>query len=121
MAKTTDPKPKKPKKDFLGGYKTYDPAVEGYGSSDQWSENFRQRLGFEEAEAILHGRNETPRSILGVGAKATWEDIKKAFRTKAMAFHPDMVAHSGLSVEEATEKIKQINAAFTVLEREFGK
>lgn len=106
---------------LFAGYKHYDPQVEGFGSASEWNESFRRRMGFEEAEAIIHGQQDTPRGILGVGPKATWAEIKKAFRAMAMKFHPDQVHTSGLSVAEATEMFKKINAAFTVLEREFGQ
>ncbi len=107
--------------DIFAKYKTYDPKVEGYGSAEQWSDSFFSRMGFEEAEEVLYGQNDTPRGLLGVGLKATWDEIKKAYRTKAMQFHPDRCGINQMKREDAEEMFKKISAAFTVLEREFGK
>lgn len=50
-------------------------------------------------------------SVLGVSKDATQEEIKKAYRTLALKYHPDR--NQGNS--EAEEKLKEINAAYTVL------
>ena len=105
-------------KGFMDGYATYEGAR---GSAAQWNSCFLARMGFEEAEAIIHGQDDTPRGILGVGPKATWEDIRKAYRAKSFACHPDLCHQHGLTVEAATTAFKKLQAAYTVLEREFGK
>lgn len=119
--RSTTPKPPKKFGDVFANYKTYNPRVEGYGSEDQWSNTFHNRMGFEEAEEILHGDDQTPRFILGVGADATWDQIKKAYRMKAMEVHPDRCSIHGLTKDAAEEAFKRLSAAYTVLEREFGK
>ena len=48
--------------------------------------------------------------ILGVGRGVGDEDIRKAFRKKAMEFHPDRNKNAG-----AEEKFKEINEAYQVL------
>lgn len=90
-------------------YKTYDPEHEGYGSSDDWRSEFRERMGLDEAKVRVGSRS--PRAILGVGLSATWDEIRKAYRKKALEHHPDR----GGSEEE----MKRVNAAFTILERDF--
>jgi hypothetical protein len=47
--------------------------------------------------------------------------IKKAFRKKALQFHPDLVATTGLDPKVAEESMKRLLAAYTCLEKEFSK
>ncbi len=50
-------------------------------------------------------------ALLGVDRSASAEDIKKAYRKKAMDLHPDR--HQGDKVKEA--EFKKVNEAYTVL------
>jgi len=111
-----EPKPKRSFGDIFAKYKTYDPSVEGYGDSEEWRECFYERMGFEEAQEILSGQTETPRSILGVGPKASWDEIKKAFRAKIRQWHPDFNPGD----KHAEEVTKKLIAAYTLLEKQLG-
>lgn len=51
--------------------------------------------------------------ILGVEQKATPEEIKKAFRRKALKYHPDVN-----SAPDAPEKFKQADLAYRILSNE---
>ncbi len=51
--------------------------------------------------------------ILGVKKDATLQDIKKAYRSLALQFHPDRVAED--KKKEAEEKFKEISEAYGVL------
>jgi DnaJ-class molecular chaperone len=65
----------------------YDPSVEGYGNARQWKSAFNKRMGLDAAkEAVGSG---SPYDILGVSAKATWDEIKKVYRKLVMKHHPD--------------------------------
>ncbi len=108
-------------KPFFTARKTYDPAVEGYGSPDEWSGAFNARMGFKEAQEVISGQKKTPRDILGVSLKAIWSEIKTAYKAKILANHPDRISTSGLTMEAAVEACKRINAAFAILAREFGQ
>ena len=48
--------------------------------------------------------------VLGVSAQASEEDIRKAFRQKAMEFHPDRNKSS-----DASDRFKEVNEAYQVL------
>lgn len=50
-------------------------------------------------------------SVLGVTKSSTQEEIKKAYRNLAFKYHPDRNQGS----KEAEEKLKEINAAYSVL------
>lgn len=114
-------KPKRSFADIDAARKRYNPEVEGYGSAQQWNSSFYERMGVKEAESILYGSAATPRSILGVGIEATWGDISTAYRKKAMQTHPDRIAVTGMTLEDATEAFKVLSAAYALLCREFGK
>ena len=101
--------------------KRYNPEVEGYGNTHQWTSAFYERMGVKEAEQVLYGNQKSPRQILGVDIHASWEEISKAFRKLALATHPDRISITGMTVEAATEAFKIVSAAYTVLCEEFGK
>ena len=51
--------------------------------------------------------------ILGINKKATPEEIKKAYRTLAMKYHPDKVSHLGEDFQKAAhEKFQSVNKAY---------
>ena len=52
--------------------------------------------------------------VLGVGRKASADEIKKAFRKKARQYHPDVKPDD----KEAEKKFKEINEAYEVLSDE---
>lgn len=51
--------------------------------------------------------------ILGVNKSASAQEIKTAYRKKALEWHPDR--HQGGDKEEAEKKFKEINEAYQVL------
>jgi bifunctional non-homologous end joining protein LigD len=121
MATATD-KPKKKSRfsDIFAKYKTYDPQVEGYGDPSQWSQQFHDRMGFEEAEEIIRANvnGKTPHEILGVTTTATIDEIKKAYRKLALTVHPDYAAANGMTKEQAEAAFKKLQAAYTLALRQ---
>jgi DnaJ-domain-containing protein 1 len=112
-------KPRKTFAEMAAERPKYDPNVEGYGDPDEWRGAFKQRMGLEEAQKVVGSRS--ARLILGLGIACSWEDVVKAYRRKMLEVHPDRRATSGLSEFEATQKTKEVNAAFSLLAKEFGK
>ncbi|XP_021901346.1 chaperone protein dnaJ 72 [Carica papaya] len=54
--------------------------------------------------------------VLGLGRKATKEEIKEAFRRMAVKYHPDKHSHSPQSVrDDALLRFKQVSEAYEVL------
>ena len=53
--------------------------------------------------------------VLGVGKNATADEIKSAYRKKAKQYHPDLNKDNP---EEAAEKFKEVNEAYSVLSDE---
>ena len=107
------------KRGFMDGYKTYDAEREGFGLSWQWRGAFRERMGMDEAREVL--QDKSPLAVLELSAGATWNEIKRAYRALALKFHPDHCGARGLSEGEATERMKEINAAYVLLEHQHGK
>lgn len=99
------------KRAFSMDYKTYDGPR---GNPDSWRQAFTERMGLPEARTRVG--KETPESILGVRAGASWSEIRSAYRAAALASHPDRAAMNGMGIEEATERFKKVVAAYTVLE-----
>jgi hypothetical protein len=62
-----------------------------------------------------------PFTVLGVSRNATFEEIKRAYRTKMREYHPDKVASLGAELREVAErKAKQINEAFETLSQQYA-
>jgi len=97
------------KKGFLDGYKTYDDSY-GHGSADEWKRIFRLRMGIDEAKALIHDDN--PLTILDLPKNPTKSQIKKAFRRKALEWHPD---RNKDNEKEATDRFRKIHAAYVLL------
>lgn len=58
-------------------------------------------------------------SVLGITPSASVEEIKKAYRSMAMKYHPDKVAGLGPEFEQsANEKFRRINEAYEQIKKE---
>jgi len=102
---------------------TYNPREEGYGNSSEWSAMFNVRMGFKEAQEHKAQRGWksdykviAEMSGVHIDENSMWAEIKSAFRKAALNVHPDRTAVHGLSKEEAGNKFRDAQAAYTMLE-----
>ena len=102
-------------KDFMGGYKKYEPEIEGFGNPRQWRGKFKERMSKEEATEFI--RDESPEGILEMDIPEwsfyTYEALVEQFRKLIKIHHPD---HGG-----DVKKAQRIIAAYTILKERFGK
>lgn len=60
-------------------------------------------------------------AVLEVLPTASDDEVKKAYRTAAIKYHPDKVAHLGADVQRsATERFKQVNEAYEKVKKARG-
>ena len=109
------PKSNKPKKDFMGCYKHYNPEVDGYGSVSEWQKSWEAKMGHVEATHFLGSSN--PLSILGLTVlPATLEELKRIYRKVILSHQEGMRQKSS---QEAQELAKQIIASYSLLSENF--
>jgi DnaJ-domain-containing protein 1 len=117
---------------FAEGYKQYNPRKQGYGTPTQWQEALYERMGFEQAQRVKQdaqqrGTWRPEHRIIAdaagvvLGENSLWNEIKTAFRKAAMNTHPDRATVNNLSKQEAEQKFQEVQAAYAILERRYGK
>lgn len=92
-------------KAYVNPYGTYEGPK---GNPDQWRAAFQKRFTNEEIKEIL--KDESPWGILGIAPGATREEVKAAYRRRAMETHPDRNPHMADG-----EEFKKVNAAYQKL------
>lgn len=103
--------PNKPKRPSIWSKEFKYPQYEGeLGSVESWADAFRQRFSNAEIKEIL--KDESPWGILGLTPGASQDDIKRAFRKKAVETHPDRNPGIDRSV------FQKVNAAYQTLRTE---
>lgn len=61
-------------------------------------------------------------AVLGLEKGASFNEIKKVYRTLSMQYHPDKVGHLGDEFKGiAEEKMKEINVAYDYFQKKFAK
>ena len=59
-----------------------------------------------------------PYDVLGVSPNASDDEIKKAYRNLVKKYHPDRYAGDPKAQEAAGEKLKQVNEAYNIIEKQ---
>jgi len=81
--------------------------------SSHGSSNSRRTLPPEVRAAL---------SVLSLDMRAIFENVRHAYRDQVKQYHPDRVAHLGPELRRVAElKTKEINAAYSVLERYYSQ
>ncbi|KAG8039836.1 hypothetical protein G9C98_000565 [Cotesia typhae] len=95
----------------------YEDAVRDYEKASKINKSRdNRRLLLEAKEALKRSKKKDYYKILGVERTASTDDIKKAYRKRALVHHPDR--HSNASDTEKKEqekKFKEIGEAYTIL------
>lgn len=78
-------------------------------------------VDFESVKNMFYRNVDSDYKILGIEATATDEEVKKAYRKMAIAFHPDKVAQMGEEYQKgAKEKFQQIQDAYEAIKKRRG-
>lgn len=102
-------KPRKPGPFDKGYVNPYGKYKGERGSPDQWRESFGSRFSGAEIHEIIG--DDDPFGILGLKPGATQEEIKSAFRRKAIETHPDR----NPQLKGDTAPFRRVKAAFDKL------
>ncbi len=74
---------------------------------------------YESIKSMFLGNGDAAYKILEIEPTATVEEIKKAYRTMAMKYHPDKVSYLGEDIQKAAkEKFQKVNEAYETLKKE---
>lgn len=76
---------------------------------------------FDSIRSMFIDNTEAYYTILEIDRNATIEEIKKAYRSMALKYHPDKVGHLGEDIRTAAEeKFKKVNEAYEKIKKEKG-
>jgi DnaJ like chaperone protein len=76
---------------------------------------------FESIRAMFVSQTDASYKILEIEPTSSDEDVKKAFRSMAMKYHPDKVSHLGEDFKKvAHEKFRKVQEAYDQIKKERG-
>ncbi|MEL7587395.1 MAG: TerB family tellurite resistance protein [Prolixibacteraceae bacterium] len=74
---------------------------------------------FGSIKSMFTGNGDAAYKILEIEPTATTEEIKKAYRTMALKYHPDKVAYLGEDIQRAAkEKFQKVSEAYETIKKE---
>jgi len=102
--------------DLMFGWQAH---FEQGGQGARFQEHFKQPFHEQYSQSVQRKRYSSSLKeayeILGVNAKSSKQDVKRAYRKLMSQYHPDKLMSKGLSEEEmqkATEKAQKIKSAY---------
>ncbi|XP_033728700.1 dnaJ homolog subfamily C member 7-like isoform X1 [Pecten maximus] len=101
----------------------YDEAVRDYEKIFKLDKSQENKRSLQEAKLELKkSKRKDYYKILGIGKTATVDEIKKAYRKRALVHHPDRHSHDTPEVQKEEEKkFKEVGEAYSVLSDERKK
>jgi len=76
---------------------------------------------FQSIRAMFVSQTDASYKILEIEPTSSDEDVKKAYRTMAMKYHPDKVSHLGEDFKKvAHEKFRKVQEAYDQIKKERG-
>jgi len=76
---------------------------------------------FTSMNSMYDVNNNKSYRILGIESDVSDEEVKKAYRSMAMKYHPDKVGHLGEDIKKsAHEKFQKLNEAYETIKKERG-
>ncbi len=76
---------------------------------------------YNAIKAMFIDDSDAPYKILGISSTATNDEIKKAYRSMAIKFHPDKVSYLEEKMRKtAEEKFKKVNEAYREIKKRRG-
>lgn len=103
--------------EWLGGGASK-PRTGSQGEASEGDRSSRSRADGGGARANSGKPLADPHAVLGIGAGASAEEIRKAYRERMKEYHPDKVAHLGKELQDlALEKSQQIQRAYQQLSK----
>ncbi len=76
---------------------------------------------YTSIKAMFEEETDSAYKVLGIEKSATDAEVKKAYRAKAVEYHPDKVSNLGEDIQKsAKEKFQKLNQAYEKIKKERG-
>jgi DnaJ like chaperone protein len=82
-----------------------------------------ERFGSHHRHSFKESSIDQAYALLGLSASATDSEVKKGYRALVREYHPDIIKSQGASdeyLQEATQKVQEINAAYEMIKKSRG-
>lgn len=90
----------------------------GFSETDVAS--MMERFGSYHRHSVKESSIDQAYALLRITSEASNDEVKKAYRALVREYHPDIIKSQGASdeyLQEATEKVQEINAAYEMIKK----